>query len=45
MERLLERTKPATLAALPNQPGFDWDAVAALPGVEAVGRFAVSEFS
>ena len=43
VERLLERTKPATVAALPNRPGFDWDAVEALPGVEAVGRFAVSD--
>lgn len=42
--RLLERTLPATVAALPNEPGFDWDAVSALPNVEAVGRFAVAEF-
>src|SRR5262245_10831689 len=42
VERLSDRTLPATIAALPNQPGFDWDAVEALPGVEAVARFAVT---
>jgi ABC-type lipoprotein release transport system permease subunit len=32
-------TLPATAAVLPNQRGFDWDAVARMPGVEAVGTF------
>jgi ABC-type lipoprotein release transport system permease subunit len=44
VERLLDRTKPATVAVLPNEAGFDWDAVAALPGVEAVARFPLVPF-
>ncbi|MGK2949414.1 MAG: FtsX-like permease family protein [Acidimicrobiales bacterium] len=44
VERLVGQTKPATVAALPNEPGFDWDAVAELASVEAVGRFAVADF-
>lgn len=45
VDRLLEVTRPATVAALPNEAGFDWAAVAELPGVEAVGRFAVAEYA
>lgn len=46
VDRLVERTRPATVAALPNAGAdFDWDAVAALPGVETVARFAVSGFT
>jgi putative ABC transport system ATP-binding protein len=32
-ERLAERTRPATAMALPNDPGFDWTPVGALPYV------------
>ncbi|MEO6318724.1 MAG: FtsX-like permease family protein [Acidimicrobiales bacterium] len=44
VDRLLERTRPATVAVLPNEAGFDWDAVAALPGVEAIGQFPLTPF-
>ncbi|HET7718963.1 MAG TPA: hypothetical protein VFK43_03275, partial [Acidimicrobiales bacterium] len=44
LDRLLERTRPATIAVLPNEAGFDWDRVRAIPGVEHVARFAVTSF-
>ena len=44
VDRLLDRTLPATVAVLPNEPGFDWEPVAALPGVAAIGRFPVSSY-
>lgn len=43
VDRLLARTRPATIAVLPNEVGFDWDAVAAIPGVESIARFPLSE--
>jgi ABC-type lipoprotein release transport system permease subunit len=43
LDRLGEDTLPTTFAALPNAgANVDWDAVRALPGVEAVTAFAVT---
>lgn len=44
VDRLLDETKPATLAVLPNEVGFDWDEVRAIDGVEAVGLFPLSSY-
>jgi hypothetical protein len=44
VQRLADGTLPATVAALPNQPGFDWEAVRAIPGVAALVEFPVSEY-
>jgi hypothetical protein len=41
LARLADRTQPATVALLPNQPGFDWTKVQALPEVAALTRFVV----
>lgn len=44
-ERLWDRTLPTHAVVLLNEPGFDWDTVRALPGVEAVTTFAVAGFT
>jgi ABC-type lipoprotein release transport system permease subunit len=44
-DRLLAPSRAADVMALPNEPGFDWDAVRALPEVEALAPFAVSGYT
>jgi cell division protein FtsX len=43
VNRLYARTLPATVTVLPNQPGFDWNKVRALPQVVTISRFAVAD--
>jgi len=45
VDRLLDVTEPATLAVTLNQGAFDWDVVRAMPQVESVSAFAVSEYA
>ncbi|MBL7490447.1 FtsX-like permease family protein [Frankia sp. AgB1.9] len=42
LDRLVGDTRSATLAAVPNEPGFGWDAVRRLPDVEAMSLFLLT---
>lgn len=42
LNRLEAQALPATVAVLPNQPGFNWNKVKALPEVAVISRFPVT---
>jgi hypothetical protein len=44
VDRLLAETRPTTVVVLPNEPGFDWNKIRALPEVETLTTFPVSDF-
>jgi energy-converting hydrogenase Eha subunit A len=41
IERLQDRTKPATSAVFTNTPNYDWGKIRALPEVEALTKFVI----
>lgn len=43
-QRLADASLPATVQVVPNEPGYDWDAVRAVPGVTAVGEMVFAAY-